>query len=140
MVRARAAAETGGMNSPYRSQIFIVDDSAAIRVRLAELLAPIDGLSIVGEAANARDAVAGILRTRPNCVLLDLRLAGCNGLDVLRSVRPRAPEVAFVVLTNLAEPQYRRACSDAGAAYFLDKSCDFARVPQVLAEIASRVH
>ena len=139
MVRSPTGGETGGMKPPCKSPVFIVDDSPAIRARLAELLAPIEALGIVGEADNPRDAVAGILRTRPQSVLLDVRLAGRSGLDVMRSIREHAPEVVFVVLTNHSEPQYRRACRDAGAAYFLDKSRDFTRVPQVLAEIASRV-
>jgi len=55
-------------------------------------------------------------------------------------VHPRAPEIAFVVLTNQAEPQYRRACSAAGARYFLDKTREFERVAEVLTEIASARH
>jgi len=59
---------------------------------------------------------------------------------VMRSVRPAAPEIVFVVLTNHAEPQYRRAAQAAGAAYFLDKSRDFDRVREVVAEIAATRH
>jgi DNA-binding NarL/FixJ family response regulator len=73
-------------------------------------------------------------------VLLDLNLNGVSGLQLLNTVRPQAPEVVFVVLTNHSEPQYRRACQRAGAAYFLDKSTEFERVPGVIAEIASTRH
>ena len=59
-------------------------------------------------------------------------------MQVLRALHPQAPEIVFVVLTNHAEPQYRRACERAGAAYFLDKSTEFDRVPGVIAEIANR--
>jgi len=44
------------------------------------------------------------------------------------------------VLTNHAEPQYRRACEKAGASYFLDKSSDFDEIPRVIAEISARTH
>ena len=77
---------------------------------------------------------------RPDSVLLDLNLGGTNGMQVLRSVHPLHPEIAFVVLTNHAEPQYRRACERAGAAYFLDKSTEFERVAAVIAEIAATHH
>ncbi len=120
--------------------VYIVEDSAAIRLRLAELIAAMHGVCVVGESASAGDAIAGILRTRPDSVLLDLKLTDRTGLDVMRAVRPKAPEITFVVLTNHCESQYRDACMEAGARYFLDKSQDFSRVPAVLAEIAASLH
>ncbi len=125
-------------NRPH--EVFIVDDSPLIRARLVELLGTVSGAMLVGEAANARDAIAGIRRTRPDSVLLDLNLTGRTGLDVMREIRPQSPEIVFVILSNHAEPQYRRACAEAGAAYFLDKSSEFDRVRHVLAEIASTRH
>lgn len=120
------------------TRVYLVEDSAPIRERLTEMLAEMGCVSVVGEAANAREAVAGILGTNPDCVLLDLNLTGRTGIDVMRSVHPRAPGIVFVVLTNHAEPQYRRAATDAGATYFLDKSCEFQRVREVVARIAAR--
>jgi DNA-binding NarL/FixJ family response regulator len=130
----------GGMNNARPTSIYIVDDSAAIRSRLADLLGRIDGVHLVGEAADAPKAVADILALRPDSVLLDLNLGGTNGMQVLRMVHPLHPDIAFVVLTNHAEPQYRRACERAGAAYFLDKSTEFDRVAAVIAEIAATHH
>jgi len=122
------------------TRVYIVEDSAAIRARLAEMLSRMERVSVVGEADSAREAVAGILRERPDSVLLDLNLMGRTGIDVMKTVRPKAPEIVFVVLTNHAEPQYRRAATDAGAAYFLDKSREFDRVREVIAEIAATRH
>lgn len=126
------------MNSPTR--VYIVDDSAAIRSRLHEALRPISGVSVVGEAATAPQAIADILALRPDSVLLDLNLGDRSGINVLRAIHPQAPQIRFVVLTNHAEPQYRRACERAGAAYFLDKATEFQRVPEVIAAIASTLH
>jgi len=128
------------METAQQTRVYIVEDSAGIRARLTEILSRMDRVSVVGEAGNAREAVAGILRMRPDSVLLDLNLMGRTGIDVMRSVRPAAPEIVFVVLTNHAEPQYRRACTEAGAAYFLDKSREFDRVREVIAEIAATRH
>jgi two-component system response regulator DevR len=128
------------METTRLNQVFIVDDSAPIRARLAEMLSRIDDVRLVGEAASAHDAVTGILRTRPDAVLLDLNLMGRTGLDVMRAVCPRAPGTVFVVLSNHSESQYRDACARAGASYFLDKSTEFDRVPDVLAQIASTRH
>jgi DNA-binding NarL/FixJ family response regulator len=128
------------METTQNTRVYIVEDSAGIRARLADMLSGMERVSVVGEAGSAREAVAGILRVRPDSVLLDLNLMGRTGIDVMRSVRPAAPEIVFIVLTNHAEPQYRRAATDAGASYFLDKSREFDRVREVIAEIAATRH
>ena len=125
------------MTATNSTRVYIVDDSPSIRARLAELLAPMSGVRVVGEAASAAEAVVGILGTRPHSVLLDLHLPDRCGIDVLRAIHPQVPEIVFVVLTNQSEPQYRRACARAGAAYFLDKSTEFDRVRAVIAEISA---
>jgi DNA-binding NarL/FixJ family response regulator len=122
------------------THIYIVDDSAAIRSRLSEMLGRLGGVRVVGESGAAGQAVTDILSLRPDSVLLDLNLNGTSGMQVLRTIHVQAPEIVFVVLTNHAEAQYRRACERAGAAYFLDKSTEFDRVPGVIAEIASTRH
>ena len=125
------------MDSKRATHVYIVDDSASIRTRLTDMLGRIAGVCVVGAAATAPQAVVDILALRPDSVLLDLNLQGSNGMQVLRAIHGEAPEIVFVVLTNHSEPQYRRACKSAGAAYFLDKSTEFDRVPHVMAEITA---
>ena len=131
----------GGKNASMQTNrptnVYIVDDSPSIRSRLVEMLAAMPDVTLAGEASSAKDAVDGILLTHPDSVLLDLNLAGRSGIEVLRAVHQREPRIVFVVLTNHAEPQYRRACALAGASYFLDKSTEFERVRDVIAEIAA---
>ena len=128
------------MQTHRPTQVFIVDDSTSIRLRLNDMLRRMGDVDIVGEAGSASAAVDGILRTRPDSVLLDLNLMGRSGIDVLRAIHPQAPDIVFIVLTNHSEPQYRRACARAGARYFLDKSTEFERVREVIAEIAATRH
>jgi DNA-binding NarL/FixJ family response regulator len=111
-----------------KTEIFIVDDMPSMRERLRELVADIDGVEIVGDAGTPAEAIAGIMSTHPDCVLLDYQLAGGTGVDVLRAVHPRSPEIAFIVITNHATAQHRRACLDAGARYFFDKSSEFSQI------------
>jgi DNA-binding NarL/FixJ family response regulator len=115
-----------------RTAVFIVEDLPAMRDRIMEFVANINGVAVVGTAANPQEAIAGILTARPNYVLLDYQLSGGTGLDVLRAVHPQAPEIVFVVLTNHAQPQYRRACLAAGASHFLDKSTEFVRIRELV--------
>jgi DNA-binding NarL/FixJ family response regulator len=114
------------------TSVFIAEDSAEVRRYLVELVEDVEGARVVGEAESANDAVRGILRMQPDCVVLDFQLIGGTGLDVLRAVHPQAPRIAFIVLTNFATPQYRRACLAAGARCFFDKSREFTRVREAI--------
>jgi len=123
-----------------RNRVFIVEDSASIRERLAALLREIEGVSIVGEADSVCAAVEGILRTRPESVVLDIQLLDGSGIEVLRRVCPQAPEVVFVVLTNHANPQYRRICLEAGASHLLDKSTEIGKIREVITALGATCH
>jgi DNA-binding NarL/FixJ family response regulator len=120
--------------------VFIVEDSASIRERLAAMLGDIEGVHVVGEAETAGEAIEGILRTRPDSVVLDIHLIGGSGLDVLRQAHPQTPDTVFIVLTNYPNPQYRRVCMEAGAAYFFDKSSEMAKVREVIAGLGATRH
>jgi len=97
-------------------------------------------VTVVGEAETPRAAVEGILRTRPDSVVLDIQLIGGSGIDVLREAHPRTPATVFIVLTNHPNPQYRRICMEAGAAYFFDKNTEIAKVCEVIAELGATHH
>jgi DNA-binding NarL/FixJ family response regulator len=117
-------------------KVFIVEDSRVVRDALVDLLES-DDIAIAGSAEDASTAVDAILRCRPDYVVLDYQLTGSTGVDVLRAVHSAMPDVAFIVLTNHATAQYRRVCMDAGAAWFLDKTRDFAKVKDIVARSAA---
>lgn len=116
--------------------VFVVEDSAPVRERLIELMGEIAGVSVVGFAETPTDAIAKILSARPDCVVLDYQLLGGTGVDVINAVRPKAPDLVFVVLTNHANPKYRRICLEAGASWFLDKSTEFKKIKEIIAGLA----
>ena len=112
--------------------IFVVEDSDSVRSRIIDMIAAVAELRVVGEANNASDAIKGISLIRPHAVVLDIQLQHSSGLDVLRTVHRRAPEVEFVVLTNFPNPQYQRACLSLGARHFLDKTTEFNQITRLL--------
>lgn len=118
--------------------IYLVEDSPAIRARLAATIREIAGAELVGEAGKVREAIEGIRSTHPSAVILDLQLEDGSGLEVLRAVYPSAPALHVAVLTNYATDQHRRACMDAGAEYFLDKSSDFPRIREIVQRWTAR--
>ncbi len=112
--------------------VFLVEDSLAIRARLAETIEAIDGARLAGEAGTVGAAIDGIRSSHAGAVILDLQLEDGSGLEVLKAVHPGSPEMHVAVLTNYATDQHRRACMDAGAEYFLDKSSDFPRIREIV--------
>ncbi|HEY8244631.1 MAG TPA: response regulator transcription factor [Casimicrobiaceae bacterium] len=120
------------MRTPSPTRVFIVDDAPAVLERLREYVDGIAGAVVVGDAGTPEDAIAGIRRTEPACVLLDYQLEGGTGVDVLRALRTQSPSTVFIVLTNHADAQYRRACLAAGANHFFDKTTEFESVGTVI--------
>ncbi len=121
-----------------RITAFLVEDSGPIRERLVALLSGTRSITVVGEADTPQRAVEGILRTRPDSVVLDIHLSGGSGLEVLKAVRSRAPGTVFIVLTNHPDSQYRRVFADAGASAFLDKSTQFNLIAETIIAGATR--
>ncbi|HET7198880.1 MAG TPA: response regulator, partial [Burkholderiales bacterium] len=83
-------------------QIYIVEDSAAVRSRLESLLGEVPGAQVAGSAAGATQATREILELRPDVVILDLNLAEGGGFDVLRALRASAPEIDVYMLSNFS--------------------------------------
>ena len=94
---------------------------------------------VVGEADSYVKAVAGITGTRPDVAILDIRLADAtgDGIDVLNEVRKSLPGMRAIVMSNFYTPQHAKASSDAGAEYFLDKTVDFERIPEILRRMSA---
>lgn len=124
------------MEAAHRlARIFIVEDSPDICERLVRFLSDTTRAAVVGHADTAAAAIDGILRTRPDCVVLDIRLLGSSGMTVLKEVHPLAPEIVFVMLTNHSGTQYRRMCMAAGASHFFDKSTEVGKLKEVIASL-----
>ena len=115
-------------------KIFVVEDSAAVRERLIEMINEVEDAEVVGEAETCDTAVAGIINSRPDVAILDIRLADDtgSGIDVLNRVRRQLPGMKAIVLSNYTSPQHIKAGADAGADYVLDKSEEFERIVEIL--------
>jgi DNA-binding NarL/FixJ family response regulator len=119
-------------------RVFIADDSRVVVERLADLLKEVPGVQLVGKANDAPEAIHSIVKTNPDAVILDLQMPGGSGLDVLRSIRRSHPSVWVVICTNYPYPQYREECIAAGANYFLDKSAEFEKIPEILRDLTKK--
>ncbi len=106
-------------------RVFVVEDASLLRDRLIRQIDAVDGLDIVGHADNATDAISQIRASKPDAILLDIRLKQSNGYQVLEAVKTPGQPPVVIVLTNFAYPQYRKKFMDSGADYFFDKSHEF---------------
>lgn len=102
--------------------VFVVEDSAAMRQRLIAALEEVPGARVVGWSDGADQAVSALSRLRPHFVVLDLRLAQGSGLAVLESIKHLDLPPVVAVLTNYPHEQYRARCAELGADFFFDKA------------------
>jgi DNA-binding NarL/FixJ family response regulator len=117
--------------------VFLADPSDLVRGRVAAMLGAA-GLVIVGQARTLSSAIEGILTSRPDVVVMDVHLEGGNGLQVLRTIRPVAADIGFVVFSNQAGPPYRKRYVAEGAFRFLDKTSEFDQLVRAVAAASQR--
>lgn len=120
-------------------RIFLVEDSPILRERLVEMLASWGKIEIVGHAETEAAADAALQAQDWDVLILDLQLLQGTGLGVLRNLGShRRAGTLVIVLTNYAIPLYRERSMQLGADYFFDKAHEFARIKDVLDEVARK--
>ena len=115
--------------------VYIVDDSDLMRERLVELASDITGIEVTGQSGNPVDALNSIKNEHPDIVILDIRLPGRSGIDVLKDIKRDSPAPIVIMITNYPYPQYRKGCLDAGADYFFSKINEFETIRETLNRI-----
>lgn len=121
-------------------KVAIADDSDLMRDRLKQLLESFDNVEVVGEAKNSIEARKLIDKTKPDVLLLDIRMPGGSGLEVLKDIKGYKVNTKIIMLTNYPYPQYKEKCLELGAEYFLSKAEEFDKLESVLDEIYYKYH
>ncbi len=102
-------------------RILIVEDNATFRHTLRSLLQPRFPLMIIEEAENGREALQKTNDFLPNLILMDIKLPGETGLELIKQIKDKFPSTIVIVLTNHDFPVYRVFAYESGADYFLGK-------------------
>ncbi|WP_037850780.1 response regulator transcription factor [Streptomyces sp. NRRL S-340] len=118
--------------------VLVVDDQFLVRSGLAALLRAAPGMRVVGEAADGAEAVALTASTRPDVILMDIRMPGMTGIEATRQILAEAPDPAprILILTTFDLDEYVYGALRAGAAGFLLKDAG----PERLLAAVNAVH
>lgn len=116
----------------------MVDDSAALRASLSQLLDRDVGIRVIGTAEDGRDAVDKARHLAPDLVLMDLRMPRMNGLDATREILRLLPAVRVIVVTTHEGESVRAACQRAGADGFVSKGAGARQIMDEIHRVTSR--
>lgn len=114
--------------SRQRITVVVVDDHALLRQALCELLDSRDAIDVIAEFDNGRDAVDGILKARPDVVLMDMAMPQLNGIDATRQIKRDAPNTKVLILSGYVDVVQLRDAVRAGASGYIDKRSDIAEL------------
>jgi DNA-binding NarL/FixJ family response regulator len=124
---------------PEPMNVVIADDSTLVRDRLERQVADIPNINIVGCAGNSSETIQLVKQKKPDAVILDIRMPGESGIEVLKKIKKYNPQTVVIILTNYPSSQYKAMCYRLGVDYFFDKSMEYQLITNVLVEL-SRGH
>jgi DNA-binding NarL/FixJ family response regulator len=105
------------------TEVLLVDDHAIWRGGVRSMLEDSD-FNVIGEASSGREAVEKVRELRPQVVLLDIRMAGGDGLDALHAIKQEYPDVAVIMLTTYDNPTFMARAVAGGASGYLLKGVE----------------
>jgi DNA-binding NarL/FixJ family response regulator len=106
-------------------RVMVVDDHPIVRQGVRSLLSNYADFQVVGEADNGASALERIAAIAPDVVLLDIRMPGETGIDIIRRLRQAMPEAKVLMLTSFDDDEYVAGALRAGAhAYVLKNVSD----------------
>jgi len=121
-------------------KLLIVDDEDIEREGIANL---IDweqyGIEMVGTAWNGIDGLEKMKQLRPDIVLVDIKMPGMNGLEMIHQARPIFPQTIFVILSGYGEYEFTSQAMQEGIRHYILKPCDEEKITAVLKKVQAEL-
>src|SRR3972149_9213198 len=102
------------MTKPLR--VLLADDHTLVRAGIRSLLENMEGIEVIAEASDGRDALRLVRAHRPDVVLMDIEMPGLNGLEAAARIAKKFPNVRVVILSMHVNEEYVLQALRAGAA------------------------
>src|SRR5438067_11404442 len=102
-------------------RVMLVDDHEVVRQGIRALLESTPDFLVVAEAGGVRDAIEGAERTKPDVIVMDVRLSDGSGIEATREIRARRPQTQVLMLTSFADDEALFASIMAGASGYVLK-------------------
>ncbi|MEO5652630.1 MAG: response regulator transcription factor [Marmoricola sp.] len=118
-------------------RVLVVDDHPVMRTGLTALLGSLEGIEVVGQASDGREAHKEALLHRPDVVLLDLQMPGTDGFHALRELSRSLPTTAVCVLTMASDDDSLFAAMRAGARGYLLKGAEQEDIERAVRGVAA---
>jgi two-component system OmpR family response regulator len=122
-------------HSARSMRVLLVEDSQALAEILSDAISQLAGVNLIGTTDTEGVAIAVAIKEDVDVIVLDLHLRQGTGFGVMRALATLQRKPTVIVLTNFGLPEYEKASLAFGAALFLDKARDFARLPELLIKI-----
>ena len=120
-----------------KARVLLCDDHEVVREGLRVLIARQEGMSVVGEAGTVAEAVDAAARSKPDVVIMDVRLPDGSGVEACRAIREARPETKVIMLTSYADDDALFASIIAGASGYLLKQTRGQAVVDAITAVAA---
>jgi two-component system response regulator DevR len=120
-----------------RLRILLVDDHEVVRDGVKALINANADMTVVGEADSVRGAIEQALRTKPDVVVMDVRLADGSGIEATREIRARLEKTQVLMLTSFADDEALFASIMAGAAGYVLKQIRGGELIRAIREVGA---
>lgn len=124
------------MNQSRKIRVLLADDHAILRKGIGMLINSQPDMELVAEAASGEEVLREALRTRPEVVVMDVSMPGCNGIEATRRILAELPRVRILGLSMYKDSVYVRELLRAGANGYLVKDCDDAELLLAIRAVA----
>ena len=118
-------------------RVALADDHLVVRAGIRAVLERIEGIVIVGEAANGREALALVEQFQPQVLLTDITMPELNGLELTARISKSHPSVRVIVLSMHSAEEYVRQALRVGAAGYLLKDSDASEIEKAVRVVAA---
>ncbi|MBG9987385.1 response regulator transcription factor [Aerococcaceae bacterium DSM 111176] len=115
-----------------KTKVLLVDDEMLIRSGLAILLESTGSIDVIGQASNGQEAYDFCLTTRPDCVLMDIRMPETNGIEGTKMIHEFDPDIKILILTTFQDAEYISQAIQYGASGYLLKDSSHEKIQEAI--------